>query len=165
MMRRTSGLSLDQRHWVVEFEIDETLDRVCIGDDDSYGSTDTEPLLATLGKPGLPVRLHHVLVVIERVEAQQSIDAKASKLHEATIVHNRCDESIEGLTQALAQVAALQERIDVAIRLIGTFFESREILTETTELIGSVSSSRRIVRLHHRLECSVHDEIGITPDR
>jgi hypothetical protein len=65
MMRRSARLSLDERNRIVELEIDEAFDGVRIRHDHTHGCADAEPLLATLGEPGLPVRLHDVLIVIE----------------------------------------------------------------------------------------------------
>jgi len=68
-MPRTSRLSLDYRSRIVELEIDEPLDRVCVRHDHAHGCANLEPLLATLSEPSLPIRLHDVFIVIEQIEA------------------------------------------------------------------------------------------------
>jgi hypothetical protein len=101
-MRRTSLFSLDDGHRIVEFKIDEALDRVSARDNHPHGRPDTEPLLATFGEPRLTIGLHDVLVIVERIEAQQAVDTQAPQLDEATVLDHRRDKPIEGLPLTLA---------------------------------------------------------------
>lgn len=113
------------RHRIVELEIDETLDRIGVGHDHAHGRADADFLFASLGKPSLAIRFHRVFIVVERFEPQQAVDADAAQLHETAVFDYRGDDAVESLPEALAQVTAFQEAVDVAIGFVGPLLESR----------------------------------------
>ena len=91
--------------------------------------------------------------------------ADIEHLHEATKLHDRRDQPLEGLADALAQIRALEERLDVAVRFIGALLELATVLSPIerkrrqvvlrTAAPGSAASAQR----------AMHDEIRIAADR
>ena len=92
--------------------------------------------------------------------------AHIEDLHEAAELDDRRDEPTEGLADALAQIGALEERGDVAIRFVRPLLELRAALAHPGELRRLRSGPRApLLSPMQRLERSMHDEIGIAADR
>src|SRR5688572_4906848 len=98
-----------------------------------------QPAFLPQPSPAVPVVLHDVFVIPQRARMQQSIHSDGEYLYEAAELDDGGDQALESLPDAVAQVRALEERRDEAIRLVRALLELREALAQWGERFGLVA--------------------------
>src|SRR5262249_23347647 len=144
-----------------KLEIDQALNGVYGGDDHPDLGADAEASFVTAPYPRETILLHDVLVVTQRVRVQKTVYGDVQDLHKATELDHGRDQAVEGLTDPLAQVRALEEGVDIPVRFVGALLEFRGALAQDAQGVDIVLHGAAAGGLDERLQRTVDDEVGI----
>src|SRR5215469_5984122 len=117
--------AVSARHIFDQIQIDETLDGIHRRYDHPDVRTGTQPSAPSTPGPCMSILLHDVFIVPEVIEMQQPVDSYIQDLYETPKLDHRRDDPVECLSDALAQIGALQKRRYVAICLVSALLELR----------------------------------------
>jgi len=89
----------------------------------------------------------------------QSLDVHVVERNKNPKPHHRTDGAVECLADAIAHVIALEPRLDIARRLVGTALRLRAMHAEFLPVAGIVA-----LVVQHSLDRAVHKQVRIAPD-
>ncbi len=113
----------------------------------------------------MAVLFHLIVVIAQVVDVQQAVHGHLEDLHETAELDHRRDEALEGLADALTQIAALEVSRYEPVGFIRPFLEPGGALTQSGELGWLVERRGRAARADQSLECAMHHQVGIAADR
>src|ERR1700704_4441277 len=111
------------RHIFDEVEVNKALNRINRGNDDTDVGTRAQSSPRAATSPGMSIVFHYVFIITKVVQVQQAIYRDIQYLHETSKLHDRCDEAVERLPNALTQVRTLEERRDIAVGLVSALLQ------------------------------------------